>query len=56
MPDYLVFAVDNEGRDAGPLFIFTCDHDEQAIDRARKLKRDVAVEVWQTDRLVAKVE
>jgi hypothetical protein len=56
MPEYRVLIVDNEGRSAGPLFIFTCDDDEQAIDRARKLKRHLAVEVWQAERLVAKIE
>jgi hypothetical protein len=56
MPDYRVFAVDDEGRSSGPGFIFTCDDDEQAIDRARRLKRHLAVEVWQAERLVAKID
>ena len=36
--------------------IITCDDDEQAIDRARKLKKHFAVEVWQVDRLIAKID
>jgi hypothetical protein len=55
MPDYRVFAVDDEGRSSGPLLIVTCDNDEQAIDRARGFKRHLAVEVWQAERLVAKM-
>jgi hypothetical protein len=56
MPEYRVLTVDNEGHTWGPQFNFTCDDDEQAIDRARQLKRRLAVEVWQAERLVAKIE
>jgi hypothetical protein len=56
MPDYRVLTVDDEGRSLGPLFIFTCDNDEQAIDRARNLKKRCTVEVWQAERLVAKID
>jgi hypothetical protein len=55
MPDYRVYAVD-DGRILGPADIITCDNDEQAIDKARKLKRRSAVEVWQANRLVAKID
>ena len=56
MAEYRLRAVDNEGHSVGPLFIGTCDDDEQAIDRARKLKKHFTVEVWQADRLIAKVD
>jgi hypothetical protein len=56
MAEYRLQAVDNVGHSVGPLFIVTCDDDEQAIDRARKLKKKFAVEVWQADRLVAKID
>jgi hypothetical protein len=56
MPEYRLHAVDNEGHSVSPLFIVTCDDDEQAIDRARKLKKHFAVEVWQAERLVAKID
>jgi hypothetical protein len=56
MPEYRVLTVDNKGHTWGPQFNFTCDDDEQAIDRARQLKRHLAVEVWQAERLVAKIE
>jgi hypothetical protein len=57
MAEYRLQAVDNEGHGVGPLFIVSCDDDEQAIDRARKLKKKhFAVEVWQASRLVAKID
>jgi hypothetical protein len=56
MPEYRLQAVDKEGHSLGPLFIVTCDGDEEAIDRARKMKKDNAVEVWQAERLVAKID
>ena len=56
MPEYRLCAVDNEGHSVGPLFIVTCDDDGQAIERARKLKKHFAVEVWQAERLVAKID
>ena len=56
MPEYRLYTVDNEGHTLGPIFIVACDDDEQAIDRARKLKRHLVVEVWQAERLVAKIE
>jgi hypothetical protein len=52
MPDYRVFTVDDKGHILGPSDIVTCDDDEQAIDKARKLKKRFAVEVWQGERLV----
>jgi hypothetical protein len=56
MPEYRLHVVDNDGHSVGPLFIVTCDDDEQAIDRARKLKKDFAVEVWHAERLVAQID
>jgi hypothetical protein len=56
MSEYRLQAVDKEGHSVGPLFIVTCGNDEQAIDRARKLKKDNAVEVWQAERLVTKID
>jgi hypothetical protein len=51
MPDSRVYTVDDEGHILlGPSDIVTCDDDEQAIARARKLKRHLAVEVWQAER------
>ena len=56
MPDYRVYTVDDKGHILGPSDIVTCDDDEQAIDKARKLKKRFAVEVWQAERLVAKID
>jgi hypothetical protein len=55
MPDYRVYSLDDKGHILGPAEIITCDNDEQVIERARKLKRRHGIEVWQADRLVAKI-
>jgi hypothetical protein len=55
MPFYRLYAVD-DGRILGPADIITCENDEQAIDRARKLKKRFAIEVWQAARFVAKID
>jgi hypothetical protein len=55
MPDYRVYTIDR-GRILGPADIITCDNDEQAIAMARKLKENFPVEVWQANRLVAKLD
>jgi hypothetical protein len=55
MAHYRVYSLDDEGHILGPANVITCDNDERAIDEVRKLKGYFSVEVWQADRLVAKI-
>ena len=55
MPDYHVYAI-LQGRISDPPEVIACDNDEQAIERASKLKGSCPVEVWQGQRLVAKID
>jgi len=55
MPDYRVYSI-YQGRISDPPEVVTCDNDEQAIERASKLKGRCPVELWQGERLVAKID
>jgi len=56
MAEYRVYSVDSQGHILGPADIVICENDEQAIDSARKLKKHFTVEVWQANRVIAKIK
>jgi hypothetical protein len=45
-PDYRIFET-NQGRIVGPARVITCDHDEEAIRRAKLMVDAFDVELWQ---------
>ena len=52
MADYRVYHVDQGGHIVGPPDEFTCDDDDVAIQRAKRLIDGHDVELWQLARLV----
>jgi hypothetical protein len=53
--DYRLYHLDKSGHVAGPPDGLTCDNDETAIERARRLLDDHDLELWQRDRLVMRL-
>ena len=56
MPGYRIYRVDEERHIHSFPVEIMCDTDEQAIQQARQYVDGLAVEVWQRDRLVKRLE
>jgi hypothetical protein len=56
MPTYRLYALDNHEHIAGPPQIITCDTDEEAIQQAQVFVDGRALELWELERLVARLE
>ena len=53
---YKVYILDAKGRVCAPAQIVECDDDKEAIQKARKFVAAGTVELWQDNRLIARVE
>jgi hypothetical protein len=56
MPDYRIYRVDEEGHIRGLAAEIICHTDEQAIEQARQYVDGLAVEVWNRERLVKRLD
>ena len=53
---YRIYTFEDDGHIVGRPFEVECKDDDEAINVARQLKNGKAIEVWELDRLVAKLE
>jgi hypothetical protein len=53
---YRAYVLDLDGDISAPPHDLHCSTDEEAVDRARPLLDDRAIEVWSSERLVARLE
>jgi hypothetical protein len=56
MPNYRIYALDAYGQIYRPSEIITCETDEEAVEKAKSLADGRALELWQRDRRVARIE
>ena len=56
MLDYRVYILDEDGRVSRVPQIIRCASDADATRRARRLQSHLAIEVWQSKRLVVKLD
>jgi hypothetical protein len=55
MPKYRTYQMDQEGRVIGLPNVIACDDDEMAIKKAKLLGSGHRIDVWNGDRLVARI-
>jgi hypothetical protein len=56
MPTYRLYALDNQNHVTGPPQIITSDSDEEAIQRAQVFMDVRALELWELERRVARID
>jgi len=55
MNAYRIFFVDREGHISRPPEVIYCANDQEAAEKARQFVDGLDIEVWQEDRIVAKL-
>jgi hypothetical protein len=56
MRAYRVYSITQEKHISGPPAILECDDDHQALERAKRLFKGQALEIWDGGRQVARLE
>ena len=56
MVGYRIFAFEEDSHIVGPPVIIECESDQEAIEAAKKMLDGKALEIWQLDRRVARLE
>jgi hypothetical protein len=55
MYDYRLYRLDKSGHILGPPDGFSCENDEVAIERSKRLVDSHDAELWQSDRMVTRL-
>jgi hypothetical protein len=56
MPTYRIYRERADGHLAGPPAVVECNSDQEVIDRAKSMLEDLALEIWDGDRKVTRLE
>jgi hypothetical protein len=56
MPEYRFYTLDPDGHIATPPTVVECQDDQTAVQRAKEALADLAIEVWESARLIARLE
>jgi hypothetical protein len=56
MPEYRFYTLDPDGHIATPPTVVECQDDQTAVQRAKEALADLAIEVWESARLIARLD
>jgi hypothetical protein len=56
MPEYRFYVMDRDQHIVGLAGVLTCASDQEAVERAERLRKGADLELWQSDRCVARIE